>query len=158
MGTGKTSTAKALAGILKRRLVDIDALIEKKMRCSIARIFQTKGEAYFRALETAMIRKLCRGKNLVIAAGGGAVLRAENIRNFKKSGLVVALWARPETILKRVGNARSRPLLRSENPKPSIEKLLSERKRYYKKADISVKTDGKTPREVAKMILRMLPQ
>jgi shikimate kinase len=153
MGTGKSSVGKQLAKKMNRLWVDVDNKIEEETKLKISEIFEKKGEPYFRDLERAAIEQVARGKNLVITTGGGAVLDDTNRANLKKNGIVIALWAMPETIYKRVKESRHRPLLKGEDMKASIEKLLETRRSRYEEADKKFDTDGKTAQQVADEIL-----
>ncbi|MCS6771646.1 MAG: shikimate kinase [Kiritimatiellae bacterium] len=156
MGTGKTSTGRALAARLGREFVDMDAVIEERERRSIPRIFAESGEPYFRALERCLTRELAGRRNLVIAPGGGIVLNPDNIRDFAAGGWVVALRASPEMILQRVGQDTSRPLLQTDDKLGRIRELLLKRRPLYDAIPIQIDTDGKTPEAVANEILDRL--
>ncbi len=82
-------------------LVDIDAEIEKSQKMKINDIFRIYGEQYFRDIETDMIKKLSREKNIIISTGGGAVLRDENMEALKENGIIFCLNASTETIMER---------------------------------------------------------
>lgn len=158
MGTGKTSTGKVLAYRLGRRLVDTDKLIEEKYQTKISDIFAEKGEEYFRDLETEMIREVAGRGNQVIATGGGAVKRAENVVLLKETGIIVGLTADVDHILARTANRGERPLLDSDEDerRQRIEKLLEERRDFYAQADYTVDTGEHSPREVAEEIIGIL--
>lgn len=156
MGTGKTSVGKVLGKKLGREVVDIDRLIEASQSRKIHEIFGTDGEAFFRALEKEAIWQTTQRRGIVITSGGGAVLDAQNIEAFKKTGWLVTLWARPETIVRRVGHSENRPLLKTADRLDKIKKLLAERKPFYEKGDFHFHTDGLTAAQVAKNILEKL--
>ena len=156
MGTGKTTIGRELSRMLHMRLVDIDSEIEKSQKMKIDHIFKTYGEQYFRDLETAMIKKLSREKNIIISTGGGAVLRDENMEALKENGIVFCLNANTETILERTARSTERPLLKVENPKEKISELLSYRRPFYEKAGIMLETDAKTPSEVVQEIMEIM--
>lgn len=153
MGTGKTAVGRELARILGWRLIDVDEEIVKSVQVSINHIFETRGEAAFRDMEAETIRKLSTVRQVIISAGGGAVLRQENLDSFRRNGVVVCLTARPETILKRTGTSDERPLLKVENPLSRITELLEKRRPFYEKADVTIDTEEKTPRQIAEEIL-----
>ncbi len=153
MGSGKTATGKILAARLGRAFVDMDGVIEEREGRGIPRIFAESGEPYFRSLERALVRELAARQNLVIAPGGGIVLNPENIRDFSAAGRVVCLRASPEWILKRVGNDTNRPLLQTDDKLGRIRELLAKRQPLYDAIPLQVETDGKTPEEVAGVIL-----
>jgi shikimate kinase len=156
MGTGKTSTGRALAARLCRDFVDMDQLIEEREGRTIPEIFASDGESHFRALERALVRELAARRNLVIAPGGGIVLNPDNIRDFAATGRVFCLRASPEWILKRVGHDTHRPLLQTDDKLGRIRDLLAKRRPLYDAIPDQVETDGRTPDEVAEEILTRL--
>lgn len=156
MGTGKTSVGKILAKKLNRPIVDVDEALEASEKRKIKDIFEKDGEAFFRTLEKKAIREISQRRGLVITTGGGAILDVQNIEALKETGLLVALWASPETILKRVAHSKTRPLLKEEDRLGQIQRLLAIRKPFYEKADFHFKTDSLTAEQVAKNILEKL--
>ncbi len=156
MGTGKSSVGKLLAKYLKREALDLDHLIEAQEKKKIASIFSEKGEAYFRLIEKKIVQKACQNMNSVIITGGGVVLDEENWADLKAAGLVIALDASPRSIFNRVRHSSHRPLLKKEGLYEEIVKLLKQRKPYYKRADIIFHTDGKTPAQVASLLLKKI--
>ncbi|MFZ6017599.1 MAG: shikimate kinase [Nitrospirota bacterium] len=154
MGTGKTAVGRELSRLLNMKLIDIDTEIEKSQKMTINEIFRQFGEPRFREIETEMIKKLSEDKNTIISAGGGAVLRQENMDALGKNGVIVCLMATPETILKRTSHNSDRPLLQVENPLGRIRELLDFRKPFYEKADIMIDTEGKTPLQIAEEIIK----
>lgn len=156
MGTGKTAVGKELARILDMKFIDIDTEIEASEQTTINEIFAQFGEPGFREIETAMIKKIAAGKNLIISTGGGAVLKQENMDTLRSNGVIVCLTASPGTILNRTGNSDDRPLLKVENPLDKIMQLLNLRKPFYEKADVMIDTEGKTPLQLAEEIIEEL--
>nr|WP_317283584.1 shikimate kinase [uncultured Sellimonas sp.] len=153
MGTGKTVVSKRLGKKLNRTVLDMDNEIEKQEQMKISQIFSEKGEEYFRQAETEYLKKLGE-EGAIVSCGGGVPLRDENIREMKKSGYVILLTARPETIFYRVKNSHTRPKLENNKNVEYIRNLLEEREAYYKKAaDMIVETDGKTANEVTEEIV-----
>lgn len=157
MGTGKTT----LSGFLKKHTgieeLDMDSTIEKQQGMTISKIFEEKGEPYFRSLETKLLVELQSKSGLLVSCGGGVVLREENVAEMKKSGLVVLLTAKPETILERVKNNDDRPLLRGNKNVPFIENLLNQRMpKYMAAADLIVETDGRKKEDIAEELCRKL--
>jgi shikimate kinase len=153
MGAGKTAVGKELAHILGMKLIDVDTEIEKSEQITINEIFSQFGEPRFREIETAMIKRIATGKNLIISTGGGAVLKQENMDILRENGVIVCLMASPETILKRTGTSDDRPLLKVENPLEKINQLLTFRKPFYEKADMMIDTENKTPLQIAEKII-----
>lgn len=156
MGTGKTSVSRELSRITGMRVIDMDAEIEKQEGMKISEIFSSFGEPRFREIETEIAKKTASKHDVIISAGGGAVLREENVKALSGTGDIVCLWAEPEEILKRTGRSDDRPLLQVEDPLKKIKELLDFRRPFYEKAGLRIDTDGLSPREVAEEILRRL--
>ncbi len=156
MGTGKSTVGKILAKKMNRALVDIDHLIEEKEKRKIFEIFEKEGEDYFRRLEKKVILDVASHSGQVITTGGGAVMDAENLAALRSNGLLVALTATPETIYRRVKDARHRPLLKSQDVTGEIRRLLEARTPVYKTADLCFASDGQTGPQVAARILEAL--
>jgi shikimate kinase len=155
MGTGKTTIATQVANRLNMKYVSTDSLIEKREKRTINEIFTDSGEEYFRGVESDVVREVSAARNVVVDTGGGAVLRDENIENFKSSGIVICLTADPETILERTKKYKHRPLLNVEDPKRKIRDLLAKRESLYAKADHSIDTGKLTARQVVEEIVKI---
>ncbi|MGE4357765.1 MAG: shikimate kinase [Candidatus Omnitrophota bacterium] len=158
MGTGKTTVAKELAKLLKYEYVSLDSLIEEREKKSIPQIFAEHGEDYFRDVESKIVKEVSEKEYLVIDAGGGVVLRQENVINLKKKGLIICLKAEPEVIWERVKNYSHRPLLNVPNPRERIAELLKIREPYYAQADYFLDTSRLTVQEVVEGILKLLKE
>jgi shikimate kinase len=152
MGTGKTVVGRELSRMLNMRVVDVDTEIELSQKMTIKDIFKTYGEGHFRDIETETIKKLFSEEDIIISTGGGAVLRKENVDILREKGIVFCLQASPETILKRTGRSRMRPLLNVEDPMAKIKELLDHRMPFYEKAGILINTDGRNPLQIAEEI------
>jgi shikimate kinase len=152
MGTGKSSVGRLVAHHLRFSFIDTDALIEQRAGRSVAAIFQDSGEPAFRALECAVVDELGHVSGRVIATGGGLGADPENLRKLKQHALVVCLWARPETIWRRVQHQNHRPLLREPDPQGRIRALLAARREAYLQADVLISTDPRDLREVARQV------
>ena len=112
MGTGKTAVGKRLAKRLGWRFVDVDSVIVASAKESVAKIFAEHGEAVFRRLEKRAIRRIAKGRQQVIATGGGAFVNPENQRLLRAVGPVICLTASPRVIVQRASpTLSSRPLL-----------------------------------------------
>jgi len=140
---------------LKMRYISTDNLIETKEKRTINEIFTKSGEDYFRDVESFVIKDACGMDNVVIDAGGGAVLREENIANFKSCGIVICLTADAETVMERTKKYKHRPLLNVEDPKRKIRDLLAKRAPFYAKADHCMDTGKLTARQVVEKIVEI---
>jgi shikimate kinase len=156
MGTGKTAVGKILSQKLGFVLVDTDAEIEIEQKTTITDIFNRLGEAAFRDMESAVIKRLSVLKKAVLATGGGAVLRTENMDTLRENWIVVCLAATPETILRRTSTCKNRPLLQVADPLQKIRALYDFRRPYYERADIIINTDDMGPLQVAEEIIKAL--
>ena len=135
MGTGKTTIGRLCARQLDYAFCDSDAEIVRRVGRPLPEIFTAEGEEAFRRYEREAIADLAAQEGLVIATGGGAVLDPVNAEALRATGKVALLTAAPFVVLRRVGNAQSRPLLAdSENPKARIIALLRERRPFYERA------------------------
>jgi len=156
MGTGKSKIGRRLAKKLRMSYLDTDELIEERGKDSISAIFKKRGEEYFRRLETKVVKEVALLDNYVISTGGGVVLREGNIRVLKKNAFIVCLFASPEVILKRTEGDEKRPLLKGDDRKERIEKLLAIRKSYYEKADLKIDTSTLDSKKVVEEIVKFL--
>ena len=145
MGSGKTTVGRMLAERLDMDFEDTDELIVKNEGRSIPDIFRDEGEAYFRRLETDLMKKLASDGELtdtVLSTGGGLPVDKNNRPLLKEVGTVVYLKAKPECLNTRVGNDSNRPLLASEDRLLKIRDMLAFRGPIYEEcADIIIDTD-----------------
>ena len=160
MGVGKTVVGEALAKKLNKEFVELDSLIERKAGKSITEIFQQNGEIAFRALEIEVTKEVAKGKNLVIACGGGLVLNKINIDRLRNESIIVYLTASPRVILKRIlNNGEERPLLKTPNKALEIQELLKFRKPFYERAaDIKINTSKLDIDSITEQIISKLKQ
>lgn len=156
MGTGKTVVGKIIAKKLKKHFVEMDEVIEKREDKKIVEIFETYGEGHFRKLEKALLGELSQKKDLVISCGGGVACSGENLKLMKRTGTLFCLVARAATIYERTRKYSHRPLLNVATPLKKIEGLLKKRLPYYKQAHYLIDTEGVSPKEVVKKILRLI--
>lgn len=160
-GTGKSTVARRLALELACDWVDADVEIELRAGKSIAAIFAEEGEARFRNLEAEVLAGLVTRDGVVLALGGGVVLRPDNRRQLARCGKVVWLQASPATILRRVEadstTAERRPRLTTAGGQEEVVRLLNEREPLYREcAQLKIDTEQKTPAEIAGEIIRQL--
>ncbi|HEY3943374.1 MAG TPA: shikimate kinase [Acidimicrobiales bacterium] len=131
MGSGKTTVGRALARQLGWEYVDSDAQVEAATGHSVAELFALGGEAAFRDAEAAVVRDAVAGRApVVVAVAGGAVLRPDTRSLLRSAGTVVWLRARPDTLARRLGDGRDRPLL-GDDPPAAIRRLDAERRPVY---------------------------
>ena len=157
MGSGKTTIGRHLAGLLRFDFRDTDAIVEASTGADIGWIFDVEGEAGFRDREQRAIAEATMRKRIVLATGGGAVLRPENRCLLRQRGVVVHLDAQADVILDRVRRDRRRPLLQGEDVAARVEALLAERQPLYREtAHFAVVTDSRPARQVASDILDRL--
>ena len=158
MGSGKSTIGQILASRLDRDFYDSDHYIEQKTGVDIPRIFDIEGEEGFRMRETKALKELTAKRNMVLATGGGAVIREENRQLLKASGFIIFLDTSVNQQLQRLKHDKKRPLLQTENPRERLEALLQERRPiYFDLADLAVKTDKRAARRLAADIINQLP-
>lgn len=155
MASGKTSVGRRVAKRLGFRFMDSDHFIESEQGCTISEIFEKQGEAAFRALETALLHRLRRLDNYVLATGGGIVTTPGSLPLLKEVGAVVFLKADPEDILRRLENDKRRPKVQGGDLRTKVMNLLAGRMPLYEQADLIIETIGKTPNQVAGEVLRL---
>jgi shikimate kinase len=160
-GTGKTTVAQALAMRLGWDWVDADDVVELRTGKSIAAIFADEGQDAFRDLEAQVVAELCARSRVVIALGGGAVMREANRMALRQCRDIVWLTASPETIETRLAadptTAGRRPNLTNAGGRNEIERLLTERTPNYRAcATLEVDTENKAPADIADEIVAAL--
>ena len=159
MGSGKSSIGRILARRLGYRFVDTDRKIIEREGMEISEIFALHGEDYFRERETDVLRTLLGRDQCVVATGGGIVLREHNRPLLRELGFVVSLTADQEVIFERVSRNTKRPLLRTPNPRQTIQEMLAARGALYEAAaQFTVDTSLLTHDEVAECILTQASQ
>lgn len=154
MGTGKSVVGKILAEKMERKFVDLDEEIVKDVGMTINDIFEYYGEDHFRDLESKKIEGLSSKDNLVIATGGGALIREENVERLREKGVLICLTASAKEILRRVENQTHRPLLNVEDKVAEIERRLKERQIIYSLADMSIDSERGREAEIAGEVFR----
>lgn len=159
MGAGKSTIGRVLAFELNRQFRDTDRVIEDRTGADIPWIFDMEGESGFRDRETAVLADLSTETDLVIATGGGIVLRPENRQMMKDSGFVCYLTASTDQLVERTARDKKRPLLQVENPRQKIIDLLEMRDPIYREsADFIINTDKRSPKMVAQEIVRLIEE
>lgn len=160
MGSGKTTLGLKLSYLLRMPVEDTDKLIERQEGRSITQIFADDGEAYFRELETEMLRKCGNRKyERILSVGGGTPVNPVNRELLHKCGTVVYLRVAPETVYERLKNDTTRPLLQCEDPLEKIRELLAVRDAIYTEcADIILDVDNRHSDELAEELQLKLRQ
>lgn len=159
MGSGKSTVGRALARKIGFRFIDSDREIEARCGVDIPTIFEYEGEAGFRDREARMIDELTNLPGIVLATGGGAVLRDANRVNLATRGHVILLQVDIKEQLRRVAFDSNRPLLQTDDPAARLKALMEEREPIYKKvADVAISTDSRRMYHVVSRILRHLKQ
>lgn len=153
MGAGKSTIGRLLAAELNLPFLDSDRVIEERTGADIPWIFDVEGEQGFRDREAAVLSELSLERGIVLATGGGIVLRDENRRAMKASGPVFYLTASVEQLLERTSKDKKRPLLQVDNPEQKIVELIEQRDPLYREvADFVIDTNRRTPKAVAQEI------
>jgi shikimate kinase len=142
MGAGKSTLGRQLARRLAKRFVDADHELEERLGVTIPTIFEIECETGFRDREEAVIDDLTQLTDIVLATGGGAVLRPASRERLKANGTVIYLFADPETLWDRVRNSRHRPMLQAVDPRQRLFDLYAQRDALYREvADHVIPSD-----------------
>ncbi|KMZ13262.1 Shikimate kinase I [Candidatus Burkholderia humilis] len=157
MGAGKTTVGRAVARRLQRSFIDSDLEIEARTGAKIPVIWELEGETGFRQREANVIDELSRRSGIVLATGGGAVLREENREHLKNRGIVIYLRANPHDLWQRTRRDKNRPLLQTEDPRGKLETLFQARDPlYHETAHFVVETGRPTVNALVNMVLMQL--
>ena len=155
MGVGKSTIGMKLSKCLLMEFIDIDKIIEKKLRLTVQKIFEQKGEAFFRRFEEKITLEEAKKKNVIISLGGGAFMN-KNIRDYLSLNsktfwldLDVALLAR------RLKKSKRRPLLKEKNTKLTLEKIYKRRKNTYTLANFRIDCNNLTSNLIVKKIVQL---
>jgi shikimate kinase len=153
MGAGKSSIGRLVASLLGIPFIDADAEIERVSRMTISELFAAYGEEEFRALETRVMKRLLKGGPRVVSTGGGAFINERTRRHIKRGGLSIWLKADLDVLWERVNKRDTRPLLKTENPKQTLENLMNARYPIYAEADLTVLSRDVHKDVIAKEVL-----
>lgn len=154
MGTGKSTVGFELAKALDWRFLDLDKAIAEQEGRSIPEIFSAEGVAYFRDVEEKVLEQIVKGSHLVVATGGGAVIRQVNRDRMKATGFLISLFADKEVVRQRVAQEEGRPLLSGADFDNQYDSLMKERKHLYEQADLQIDTSLLNAAEIVELILR----
>jgi shikimate kinase len=153
MGSGKSVIGRRLAKHLGLQFADSDQLVTQMAGVSIADIFDLDGEAKFRDMEFRAIQSQLKQLPHVLATGGGAFCEPSTAAMLRENAIVIWLQASPDTLLERIGDTNSRPLLQTGPPRRILQQLQAARTPYYRKAHIHLNTDGLTlPKSLAALV------
>ena len=153
MGSGKTSIGSLVAKKLKLNFIDIDNEIEKDLGLTISKIFETKGEDYFRKYEEKITLKILKVNSIVVSLGGGSfvnkVVRKEILKNH------ISFWLNwnKEILVNRIKNSKKRPLAFNSTEDELID-LIKKRSNIYSKALYEIKCDRMSKIEIVKKVLK----
>ena len=140
MGAGKTAIGRRVAAVLSLPFIDSDQEIESVSRMTIAELFDRYGEAEFRSLEQRVILRVLEAGPQILSTGGGAFINAQTRAAIAERGLSVWLKADVDTLMERVSKKQNRPLLKTADPRGTLERLMIERHPVYALADLTVPT------------------
>ncbi|MEN9501125.1 MAG: hypothetical protein RI964_410 [Pseudomonadota bacterium] len=157
MGAGKSTIGRQLARKLGLTFYDSDKVVEERTGVSIPIIFNIEGEQGFRDREELVIAELTNLPNVLIATGGGSVLRDNNRAYLKNGGTVIYLKASAEQLYQRIKNDKNRPLMQTENPLQTLRNLLKAREPFYLEvADLIIPTGKQKVNVILREILTKL--
>ena len=157
MGAGKTTIGRLLARAFGRQFVDSDHEIEARTGVKVPVIFEIEGEPGFREREAQIIAELTQRDSIVIATGGGAVLKPDSRKALHGCGAVIYLHAQPADLWMRTRHDQNRPLLRAADPQARLTELYAQRDPLYREtAHIVVDTGRQNARLLAGKIEQQL--
>lgn len=156
MGAGKTTVGRLLAQKLSLTFIDSDHEIEDHTGVDIPLIFEKEGEEGFRKREVEIIDELTQRKNIVLATGGGAIIKEENRHNLINRGLVIYLQADIKYLIRRTRKDRNRPLLQGPNPEKKLRQIMIDREPLYlQTADYIIDTGKYSVQAIIKQVIEL---
>jgi shikimate kinase len=160
MASGKSSVGRALSSMLNAPFIDVDTEIERRENMPIHRIFESRGEACFRSLETDLLKELITAGSeelRIVATGGGLPCTGDNMVLMNSAGVTVYLKSSIDDIIARVGRIGERPVFQRAGGREGLKTLLQGRERYYARAHLTVENpNSSSPARTAEEVLRML--
>ena len=155
MGVGKTTIGKALSERLKIKFIDVDKVIENQESSSINKIFEKKGEIYFRKIEKIITLKQLENTNCVIALGGGAFINKDIREKVLKSGITIWLDLEIKELFKRSLSSKKRPLLNNINLEKKLNDIYHQRKDVYNLSNYKINCNAQTKSAVVEKIIEI---
>ncbi len=154
MGSGKSSIGLIISKKLKLNFFDIDKVIENDQKMKVSKIFETKGEVFFRQIEKKITLNILRNKKGVIALGGGAFLNQDIKKEVLKNHLSFWLNWEIDTLIDRIKDSKKRPLALNSNKNELVE-IVKKRSIIYSKALYKINCDNLSKHEIAKKVIRI---
>ncbi|MCG8502777.1 MAG: shikimate kinase [Firmicutes bacterium] len=161
MGSGKSTVGRKVARRLNMEFADVDDLIERHEGMKTTDIFSAKGEPYFREIESEAVKSISQREKVVIATGGGAVIRKQNRDYLRSKGVIIHLRADADTLLRNTSKDNNRPLLQHEdvkNKRSRIVEMLEQREQYYKDHDYEIDVSPLSVEQVVEKIIDIMAQ
>ncbi|MCG7956099.1 MAG: shikimate kinase AroK [Candidatus Thiodiazotropha taylori] len=157
MGAGKTTVGRQLAEHFRKEFIDSDLEIQRRTGVDIPTIFEFEGEEGFRQREQEVIDELTQREEVVLATGGGAVIREQNRKALSSRGLVIYLHCTVEQQFERTHRDKNRPLLQTDDPMAKLKSLMAERDPLYRQtADLLISTEGRNTQAVVQDIRKQI--
>ena len=154
MGSGKSSIGSLVAKKLKLQFVDIDKEIEKNLKITIRKIFETKGEDYFRKIEEKICLRILKLNKKIISLGGGSFLNNKVREEIQNNHISFWLNWNTSTIIKRIKKNKNRPMLKNMTEN-DVNKLIIKRKKIYEKAHLKINCENLSKSEIINKIIKL---
>jgi shikimate kinase len=156
MGSGKTHWGKKWASVSDYEFIDLDELIEKQEKMTVEKLFDKKGEAYFRKIEQELLKKIERNERLIVSCGGGTPCFSDNIQWMNEHGYTVYLYANPARLLENIsGEIEKRPMFKKVNKGEIIffiDQKLKERSVFYHQAQLTLQVPSLNEESIFQII------
>jgi shikimate kinase len=155
MGSGKSAVAKSLAKRLELPLIDVDKMIEAKLKMKTTEVYDRFGDAYYRAMETMILIELqSNTERSIIVLGSGLALMPKNAVYLKELGTVYYLAVKLETVVAKLAKQEKHAWLRAGDLEARVSMMMKEREPAYRRiANVTVEVDGKTVDEICDEII-----
>ena len=154
MGSGKTSIGLIISKKLNIEFIDVDHEIEKKLAMQISKIFNTKGEKFFREIEEEMTLRILKNKKTIISLGGGAFLNNKIKKEILDKHISIWLNWNPKTLVERIKNSKKRPVA-FKSSKNELLQLIKDRYLIYSNALYKIDCENLSKNEIVNNILKI---